>query len=165
MRYQHYSLPVSTYRLHRMELPDIPSLPKVRNSTSSTSVPAMPGVCSFSDYGPRSSRNRLPTGSSLPRMMRKANLKASACLSGDLIWEPEARNRERLRRFSRAQEPNAFSMLTASTTGANRLDSASFSSSPSREVCLISSPSATQHPCSIPRTDSQPTQGAAAPSI
>ena len=86
-------------------------------------------------------------------------------LSGDLIWEPEARNRERLRRFSRAQEPNAFSMLTAPTTGANRLDSASFSSSPSREVCLISSPSATQHPCSIPRTDSQPTQGAAAPSI
>ena len=37
-------------------------------------------------------------------------------------------------------------MLTAPTTGANRLDSAISSSSPSREVCLISSPSVTQHP-------------------
>ena len=165
MLYLHCSSPASTCRQHRKEQPVIPSLPKARSSTSSTSVPAMHGVCSFSVYGQRNSRSRLPTGSSLPRMMPWASLKASACRSGDSIWEPEARNRERLRRFSRAQEPNAFSMLTAPTTGANRLDSASFSSSPSREVCLISSPSATQHPCSIPRTDSQPTQGAAAPSI
>ena len=44
-------------------------LPKARSSTSSTSVPAMHGVCSFSVYGQRNSRSRLPTGSSLPRMM------------------------------------------------------------------------------------------------
>ncbi len=100
--------------------------PKPRSSASSTSVPAMRGVLQFlRTIDPRSSRNRLPTGSSLPRMMRKANLKASACRIWRFNLGAGSEEQGEASQIQPGTKPNAFSMLTAPTTGANRRDSAS----------------------------------------